>query len=114
MENLIEVVSVPIIVSIVYGALALYKHIVDGKEKFIKIIPVIAAVLGVVLSIIAFYAAPAIIAADNIFTAILIGGASGLAATGTNQIFKQLIQKNEADKIKEDDADDGTGKSNSK
>ena len=93
MENLIEIVSVPVIVAIVYGALAGYKHIVNGKEKLIKIIPVIAGGLGVVLGVIAFYAIPEIIAAENIFTAILIGGSSGLAATGTNQIFKQLLKK---------------------
>lgn len=95
MGNLIEIVSVPIIVSVVYGALALYKRIVNGNEKFIKIIPIIAAGLGVILGIITFYAAPDIIAADNVFTAILIGGSSGLAATGTNQIFKQLTKKDE-------------------
>lgn len=102
MTNLVEIASVPIIVSVVYGALALYKNLVGGKEKLIKIIPLIAAALGVVLGIIAFYAAPEIIAADNIFTAILVGGASGLAATGTNQIFKQLTKKEDD---KSDDAE---------
>ena len=50
----------------------------------------VAAVLGIILGIVAFYAVPGIIPADNIFTAILIGGASGLTATGANQIIKQL------------------------
>lgn len=94
MENLIQITSVPLIVTIVYALLTVYKKLIDGKEKSIKIIPVIAAVLGVILGIVAFYAVPDIIAADN-FTAILIGGASGLAATGTNQIFKQLVKKDE-------------------
>lgn len=104
MENLIEITSVPLIVAIVYGALAGYKHLVDGKEKWIKIIPVLAAALGVFLGIVAFCAVPDIIAADNIFTAILIGGSSGLAATGTNQIFKQLLSK--TDKKEDGKSDD--------
>lgn len=39
--------------------------------------------------------------APNIVVAIVIGGASGLTATGTNQIIKQLGKKDDAD---------GTGK----
>ena len=103
MENLIEIISVPVIAAIVYGALAGYKILVDGKEKLIKIIPVIAGALGVVLGVIAFYAVPDIIAAENVLTAILVGGASGLAATGTNQIWKQFTKKTD----KGDKADDG-------
>jgi FtsH-binding integral membrane protein len=90
MENLLQIVSVPVISAVVYGAMELYKYTVNGKESLIRVIPVIAVVFGVVLGIVAFFATPDIIAADNVFTAILIGGASGLAATGTNQIFKQL------------------------
>ena len=89
MENLIEITSVPVIVAIVYAALALYKHFVKD-EKWVRLIPLWAALLGVVLGIVAFYAVPAIIPADNVLVAILVGGASGLAATGTNQIYKQL------------------------
>jgi len=93
MINLLQIIIVPIISALVYGALAGYKILVNGKEKWIRIIPVIAALLGVVLGVIAFYAVPEVIAADNLLTAMLIGGASGLAATGTNQIFKQLFKK---------------------
>lgn len=91
MENLIEITSVPVIVAIVYAALALYKHFVKA-EKWVRLIPLWAALLGVVLGIVAFYAVPEIIPADNVLVAILVGGASGLAATGTNQIFKQLTK----------------------
>ena len=98
MENLIEIVSVPVIAAVVYGILVGYKKLVckrEDKEKFLKIIPILAAGLGVIFGIISFYALPWIVAADNIFTAILVGGASGLAATGCNQIFKQLLKKPE-------------------
>lgn len=46
MENLIEITSVPIIVTIVYALLSGCKKLVDGKVKWIKIIHVIAAYLA--------------------------------------------------------------------
>jgi len=33
---------------------------------------------------------PGVVPADNILMATVIGGASGLSATGTNQVLKQL------------------------
>lgn len=62
------------------------------SRKWIRLIPLWAALLGVVFGIVAFYAVPGIMPADNVLVAILIGGASGLAATGTNQIYKQLTK----------------------
>ena len=101
--NAIDFVTVPIIVAVVYGAITLLKKAVGNSEKVLRFIPLIAAATGAVLGIIAFFALPEIIPARDAFTAILVGGASGLAATGTNQIFKQL------DKFKGDDGDDAEG-----
>ena len=106
MEDLLQIVSVPVITAVVYGAMELYKYAVNGKESLIRLIPVIGAILGAALGIVVFYAAPDIVAADNIFTALLTGGASGLAATGGNQIIKQLITKNKEGKNGEDKNDD--------
>jgi len=46
--------------------------------------------LGIIAGVICFYFIPSIIPASNVVIAIIIGGASGLSATGTNQIIKQL------------------------
>ena len=54
-----------------------------------KWLPIICGVLGGVLGIVAMYIMPDYPAKD-ILTSIAVGIASGLAATGTNQIFKQL------------------------
>jgi hypothetical protein len=97
MENLIQIVSVPVITGIVFGAAELYKKAADGKETLIRLIPIIGAVLGAILGIVAFFAAPDVIAADNIFAAIITGGASGLAATGGHQVIKQLLSKSKED-----------------
>ena len=104
--------SVPLIVGAVYACLQLLKKIVKSNEKVLKIFPLIAAGLGAVLGIVAFFALPEIIPASNIFLALLIGGSSGLAATGTHQVFKQLLPKlTELTKKKEEGkTDDGTGK----
>ena len=88
---MLEVVCVPIIVVIVYLLIEIYKkYIAKGNEKFIRFIPLIAGALGIVLGIVLYYAIPSIIPATGVFTAILVGGASGLSETGCNQIFKQI------------------------
>lgn len=89
MEQYLELISVPAIATIVYWVVNLIKAAVNN-DKFNRFIPLIATGLGVVLGVVAFFATPQIIPAENVFVAIIIGGASGLTATGTNQIIKQL------------------------
>ena len=97
MEQYLNLISVPAIAAIVYWVINIIKHAVGENEKFKKFIPLIAAALGVVCVIICYYTVPSIIPAPNIVVAIVIGGASGLTATGTNQIIKQLGKKDDAD-----------------
>ena len=97
MEQYLNLISVPAIAAIVYWVINIIKHAVGENEKFKKFIPLIAAALGVVCGIICYYTVPSIIPAENIVVAIVIGGASGLTATGTNQIIKQLGKKDDAD-----------------
>lgn len=90
---MLEIICVPAIVSLVFSIMEIYKKfIAKDNETLIRIIPIIGCALGIVLGIVCFYALPWIIAATNVWTAILIGGASGLSATGCNQIFKQLAK----------------------
>ena len=90
MEETIRALSVPVIVSIVYGCINLYKQVIGGNEKYLRVIPIIAAFIGAAIGVIAYYAFPAVLTAENIWQAIIIGGASGLTATGANQVFKQI------------------------
>ena len=57
-----------------------------------KWIPVIVGAVGGILGIVGFKCMADFPAADPL-TAIAVGIVSGLAATGTNQIFKQLTAK---------------------
>jgi len=97
--ELLNVVSVPAIATIVYWVINLIKYAVDGKESFKRLIPIISAALGGAIGIIAYYAIPGVVPADNVLIALIVGGASGLSATGTNQIFKQLSAKPEDKKL---------------
>ena len=90
MEEAIKALSVPVIVSIVYGCVDLYKQIINGREKLMRLIPIIAALLGAIIGVVTFYVYPSVLVADNIWQAIIMGGASGLTATGANQVLKQL------------------------
>lgn len=92
MNNYLEIISVPAIATIVYWVVNLIKLVVKS-EKFNRFIPLLAAGLGAVFGVVAFFATPDIIPAQNVFVAIIIGGASGLTATGTNQIIKQLSKE---------------------
>lgn len=59
-----------------------------------KYIPVICGVLGAILGVAAMFAMPEFPAQD-IITAAAVGAVSGLAATGANQVFKQLKGEDE-------------------
>ena len=91
----LNLISVPAIATAVYLIIEVLKKAVGTSEKFVRFLPLIALSLGVVAGIICFYFIPTIIPADNLVVAIIIGGASGLTATGTNQIFKQLTKGND-------------------
>ena len=88
-----EIICVPAIVSITYALVELYKKwIAKGRENWLNFIPLIALVIGGVLGVAIFYIMPQIIIAPDVWWALVVGLCSGLSATGTNQIFKQLAK----------------------
>lgn len=56
-----------------------------------KWLPVICGVLGGVLGVVGMYVMPDF-PSNDIITSIAVGIVSGLAATGVNQVYKQLNQ----------------------
>lgn len=60
------------------------------NEKVDKFIPIICGFSGGVLGIVIFLTIPDYIAAENWAVAVATGIVSGFAATGINQIYKQL------------------------
>lgn len=95
MEQYLELISIPSIVIFVYLTIDVIKSIVGDREGFKRFIPLLAATLGMLAGLISYLFIPQVVPTDNIFMAIIIGAASGLTATGTNQIVKQLLKKDE-------------------
>lgn len=107
-----EIICVPAIVSATYALIEAYKKwLAKGREKWLAFIPLVALVIGGVLGVAIFYIAPQIIIAPNVWWALVVGLCSGLSATGTNQIFKQLknigIEVKEVEKPEDEEAPAG-------
>lgn len=100
-------ITVPVITSIVYAVIDILKTATNKSEKFLRFVPLIACTLGILFGVIAFYCVPDVLQTTNVFVAIVIGAASGLAATGTNQVVKQL-KKTEENKDESDKENDKT------
>lgn len=90
MENF-GILGVAAITVICYLAASAVKA--TGLDK--KWLPPICGLLGAVLGVVGFYIMPDFPAAD-ILTALAVGITSGLAATGANQVYKQLTENKEA------------------
>lgn len=89
-----EVITVPAIVFICYFIGFCVKTFVP-TDKIDKFIPCICGICGAILGLVVFYTIPGYLDASNWLTALEIGIGSGLAATGINQIGKQLTKKEE-------------------
>lgn len=81
------------------AAITMLTYIVGGLIKVSKLdnkwIPTICGVVGVVLGIVAFYIGVPDFPANDVITAAAVGAASGFAATGVNQVGKQLSDREE-------------------
>ena len=79
----------PGLVIATYILVELCKTIFLKTDKSRKHIPLVSAIIGVACSIIIFIFWPEMIHCNDILEAIAIGGMSGLAATGCNQLYKK-------------------------
>lgn len=88
--------GIPIIVIICYLIGEIYKMLFE--EKVFKYIPVVLAICGGVIGIVIYFSNPEILAnVENIWIAFGVGVSSGVSATGTNQIIKQLFSSENPD-----------------
>lgn len=79
---------IPVIVVICYMVISAIKTTNINNKWF----PLISCALGAVLAVAMFYIVPDFVGSTTLTAAIISGAVSGLAATGTNQIFKQLMK----------------------
>lgn len=90
MMNYTEITIIPAIATVVYTLMDISKTAMGGNDKFKRFIPLIACVLGALCGIVCFYSIPGVVDTQNILVVIIVGAASGLSATGANQVAKQL------------------------
>lgn len=91
----LTLIAVPAITACVYALIEVLKEVTNNNEGVLRFIPLIALVLGAIAGVICYYFIPDVFSASNVVVAIVVGAASGLAATGTNQVFKQLTKDSE-------------------
>ena len=87
-----DITTIPALAAIVYTIIDITKTALGGDDKFSRFIPLIACTLGAVCGVVAFYCVPGVMETENLLVAIILGASSGLSATGTNQIAKQLTK----------------------
>lgn len=100
MEELLNVASVPAVAACVYWSVNVIKYAFRKNETLLNFAPLLSLALGVVYGLICFFAVPEIIPTNNFVVAVVLGGASGLTATGFNQIHKQLEKLNNGEQQK--------------
>ena len=87
-----EIATIPALAAIVYTLIDVTKTALGGDEKFRCFIPLVALVLGALCGVAAFYCVPGVMGTENLLVAVVVGAFSGLSATGTNQVAKQLTK----------------------
>ena len=83
LSNIATVLPIVVICYLVGLGLKASSYVAD------KVIPVILGIVGGIIAIPAMYIMPDFPASD-VITAISVGIASGLAAVGANQVYKQI------------------------
>lgn len=83
------VYCIPVIGAICYAVIELIKILTKNTEQMKNLYPALSACIGAALGIVMFFMEPEWIS-DSVLEAGLIGMASGLSATGGDQIVKRM------------------------
>lgn len=96
---MMEYVSIPVITIICYLLGEFFKLVILKKKKRFKYIPIIVGGIGGALGLTIYLVSPELLLnVTNPFVAMAIGIVSGLAATGGNELVKQILKKEEKKK----------------
>lgn len=88
----LSLTTTPFIILCTYIISDVLKNFFLKSDEDRKHIPPISAAIGGLLGILVFYFVPDAISASNIVEACTSGIASGLAAVGCNQVYKQYTK----------------------
>ena len=101
LESLAKIVGIIAIFLIVYAVLALYNKFAKRRGRIVRrLIPLWAMLLGIFLGIFVYSVFPEIMPAPSLFTSVILGAITGLAATGLNQLMR-LFDGDEEEKKNE-------------
>lgn len=78
------------LVLVLYCVAEILKALFIKTDERRKIIPVICGLLGAVAAVGIFMVQPYLLNCANILDAVICGIISGFAATGANQVYKQI------------------------
>ena len=96
-----DIFTVPAIMSVVYAIVAAITKATGESARFKRFIPLTALGVGGLIGLLSYYFMPDMIVAENAVASMIVGGMSGLAATGGDQIIKQF-KKSDSDDEKTD------------
>jgi uncharacterized membrane protein HdeD (DUF308 family) len=88
--EMIEICTAPMITAICYGIIELIKRVLE-HERMKNAYPLISALVGASLGIVAYFAEPTLMMSDSVFGSALIGMLSGLSATGGNELVRRVL-----------------------
>ena len=83
--------AIPIIVVICYIAITAIKSTKINSRWY----PLISCGIGMLIGVAMYFVLPEFLGATSMMVAIISGAVSGLAATGSNQVLKQLMKQAE-------------------
>lgn len=103
-----EIITLPVISALCYLIIEGIKVFINKNGKVMKLLPIISALIGAILGVLIHLLEPESITSGNVVEAILIGLISGLGATGSNQLFKHIVEflRKESITIKNTQIDD--------
>lgn len=103
LESLAKIVGIIAIFLIAYAVLALYNKFAKKRGRIVRrLIPLWAMLLGIFLGIFVYSVFPEIMPAPSLFTSVILGAITGLAATGLNQLMRLFDNDEEEEKKKDE------------
>ena len=88
--KVVELCSVPVLVLLCYVFIEMLKRTVKDSRNIKNAYPLISALFGAALGIVAYLTEPAIMITDSVLSSALAGMVSGLSATGSNEILQRM------------------------
>lgn len=85
---------IPGLVILIYVVVEILKKTILKTDKSRRHIPLVCCIVGIITGVTIFCFWPSVMECSNVLEAIAMGGLSGFAATGCNQLYKKYSRYN--------------------